>query len=105
LRQGAHGRHTLHVLRLAAEAMAAVEHGPAHRLVTVTEDGAPEGAVEAAATLRTEGEDDVVARLHVLHAGRHLLHDTCRLVPEDHAPRELPLAVHDGPAPVAHAGR
>src|SRR5215467_14398128 len=105
LREGADARHLVHVLGLVTEAVAAVEHGPAHRLVSVTEDGAPEGAVEAAATLRTEGEDDVVARLHVLHAGRHLLHDTRRLVPENHGQGKLPVAVHDVPVAVAHPGR
>src|SRR5262249_26378060 len=97
LSEGADARHLVHVLTLVAQAMAAIEHGPARGLVPVAEYGAADRAVETAPALRTEGEDHVIARLHVLHPGRHFLDDARWLVAEDHGQGELPVAVHDVP--------
>src|SRR4029453_11046493 len=83
----------------------AVEHHPARGLMAVAENGAPDRTVEAAAALRTEREDDVIARLHAGNAGAHFLDDARRLVAEHHRQRQRPVAVHAVPVAVANAGR
>jgi hypothetical protein len=85
LGEGPDARHLVQALALDRHPLGAVEQHEARRVVVaVAEDRAAERAVEAAAALRTEREDDVVARLDVSDAGRDLLHDAGRLVAQHH---------------------
>ena len=71
LGEGADARHLVDVLPVARQPLGAVEHAPARRVVVaVAEDRAADRAVEAAAALRAEREDDVVAGLDVGDARR-----------------------------------
>src|SRR5439155_16180365 len=105
LRERSDARHLEDVLPVPLEPAGAVEHHPARGLMAVAENRAPDRAVEAAAALRTEREDDVIARLHVGDAAAYFLDDARRLVAEHHRQRQRPVAVHDVPVAVADARR
>src|SRR5207245_1634902 len=75
------------------------------RGVPIAEDGASARAIEAAAAVRAEREDDVVAAAHVRDAGPDLVDDAGGLVPEHHGQGQGPVAVDDVPVAVADARR
>src|SRR5215831_3471002 len=83
-------RHLEDVFAVAAQAAGAVEHGPADRLMAVTQDRAADGAVETVPALRPEREDDVIARADVAHPRAHLLDDAGRFVAEHHGQGQGP---------------
>ena len=105
LGEGAEARELVDLLPVPAQALGAVEHPPAGGLVAVAQDRAAGRAVEAAAALRAEGEDDVIARLDVGDPRTRLFDDARPLVAEHHRERQRPVAVDDVPVAVADAGR
>src|SRR5580704_14463091 len=99
-------RHLVDRLAVQRDAGRPVMHAPARRVVVSdAQHGLAGRAVAAAAAMRTEREDNVVARPDIIDIRAVLDDDAGGLVPEHHRQRQRPIPVHDVPVAHADAGR